>query len=53
LKNWVAVQEQYESYFCIVDLHAITVPQDPKVLRANVWEMAAIFVAVGLDPRDR
>ena len=50
LKNWVAVQEQYESYFCIVDLHAITVPQDPKVLRANVWEMAAIFVAVGLDP---
>src|ERR671917_2883325 len=50
LKNWVAVQEQYESYFCIVDLHAITVPQDPKILRANVWEMAAIFVAVGLDP---
>src|SRR5918994_1109073 len=50
LKNWVAVQEQYESYFCIVDLHAITVPQDPKVLRSNVREMAAIFVAVGLDP---
>ncbi|MBA3636780.1 MAG: tryptophan--tRNA ligase, partial [Rubrobacteraceae bacterium] len=50
LKNWVAVQEQYESYFCIVDLHAITVPQDPKVLRANVREMAAIFIAVGLDP---
>jgi tryptophanyl-tRNA synthetase len=50
LKNWVAVQEEYESYFCIVDLHAITVPQDPKVLRANVREMAAIFIAVGLDP---
>jgi tryptophanyl-tRNA synthetase len=50
LKTWVAVQEQYESYFCIVDLHAITVPQDPKVLRANVREMAAIFIAVGLDP---
>ena len=50
LKNWVAVQEQYESYFCIVDLHAITVPQDPKVLRSNVREMAAIFIAVGLDP---
>jgi tryptophanyl-tRNA synthetase len=50
LKNWVAVQEQYDSYFCIVDLHAITVPQDPKVLRSNVREMAAIFIAVGLDP---
>jgi tryptophanyl-tRNA synthetase len=50
LKNWVAVQEQYDSYFCIVDLHAITVPQDPKALRANVREMAAIFIAVGLNP---
>jgi tryptophanyl-tRNA synthetase len=50
LKNWVAVQEQYESFFCIVDLHAITVPQDPKVLRANVREMAAIFIAIGLEP---
>jgi tryptophanyl-tRNA synthetase len=50
LKNWVAVQEQYESYFCIVDLHALTLPQDPKVLRSNVREMAAIFIAVGLDP---
>ena len=44
------MQEEYESFFCIVDLHAITVPQDPKVLRANVREMAAIFIAVGLDP---
>jgi tryptophanyl-tRNA synthetase len=50
LRNWVSVQDDYESYFCIVDLHAITVPQDPKVLRANVREMAAIFLAVGLDP---
>jgi len=50
LKNWVALQDGYESYFCIVDLHAITVPQDPKILRANVREMAAIFLAVGLDP---
>jgi tryptophanyl-tRNA synthetase len=50
LKNWVTVQEEYESYFCIVDLHAITLPQDPKVLRANVREMAAIFMAVDLDP---
>ena len=50
LKNWVSLQDGYECYFCIVDLHALTVPQDPKVLRANVREMAAIFLAVGLDP---
>jgi tryptophanyl-tRNA synthetase len=50
LKNWVSLQDGYESYFCIVDLHALTVPQDPKALRANVREMAAIFIAVGLDP---
>ena len=50
LKNWVAIQDGYENYYCIVDLHALTVPQDPKVLRANVRELAAIFLAVGLDP---
>jgi tryptophanyl-tRNA synthetase len=50
LKNWVAVQDNYDSFFCIVDLHALTVPQDPKVLRKNVREMAALYVAVGLDP---
>ena len=50
LKNWVAMQDDYDCFFCIVDLHALTVPQDPKVLRANVREMAAIYVAVGLDP---
>ena len=50
LKNWVSVQDDYDSFFCIVDLHALTVPQDPKVLRANVREMAALYMAVGLDP---
>src|SRR3712207_5207240 len=50
LKNWVAIQDGYENYFCIVDLHALTVPQDPKVLRANVRELAAIVLAVGLEP---
>ena len=45
------MQNAYESYFCIVDLHAITVPQDPKILRANVREMAAVYLAVGLDPQ--
>jgi len=50
LKNWVSVQDDYDCFFCIVDLHALTTPQDPKVLRANVREMAALYVAVGLDP---
>jgi tryptophanyl-tRNA synthetase len=50
LKNWLSLQEDHESFFCIVDLHAITVPQDPKVLRYNVRELAAVFLAVGLDP---
>ena len=51
LKNWVALQDEYENYFCIVDLHAITVPQDPKVLRQKVREVAAIYLASGIDPR--
>ena len=50
LKNWVAIQDDYENYFCIVDLHAITVPQDPKVLRHKIREVAAIYLASGLDP---
>ena len=50
LKNWVSVQDDHYGFFCIVDLHALTVPQDPKVLRANVREMAALYIAVGLDP---
>jgi len=50
LRNWVSIQDEYDCYYCIVDLHAITVPQDPKVLRHNVRALAAIFIAVGLDP---
>ena len=50
LKNWVAMQDEYENYFCIVDLHAITVPQAPKVLRQKIREVAAIYLASGLDP---
>ena len=50
MKNWVSVQDDHDCFFCIVDLHALTVPQDPKVLRANVREMAALYMAVGLDP---
>ncbi|AHY45419.1 trpS: tryptophan--tRNA ligase [Rubrobacter radiotolerans] len=50
LKNWVAIQEENENFFCIVDLHALTVPQDPKVLSEKIREVAAIYLAVGLDP---
>jgi len=50
LKNWVSIQNEYENYFCIVDLHAITVPQEPKILRQKVREVAAMYLAAGLDP---
>lgn len=50
LKQWVLEQENYECYFCVVDLHAITVPQDPIKLRAKTREVAALYIAAGLDP---
>jgi len=50
LRNWVREQDRYENYFCIVDLHALTVPQDPEVLRAKTLEVAALYLASGLDP---
>src|SRR2546422_8581192 len=50
LRNWVALQNEYESFFCIVNLHAITVAQDPKVLAAKTLELARIYLAVGIDP---
>jgi len=50
LRNWVRDQDEFENYFCIVDLHALTVLPDPAKLRANVLELAALYVACGLDP---
>jgi tryptophanyl-tRNA synthetase len=50
LKNWVEIQNDYDNFFCIVDLHAITVPQDPKVLRRKIRELAALYLASGIDP---
>jgi tryptophanyl-tRNA synthetase len=50
LKNWVSIQDDYDNFYCIVDLHALTVPQDPKVLRHNVRETTAFYLAAGLDP---
>jgi tryptophanyl-tRNA synthetase len=50
LKNWVALQHEYESFFCIVNLHAITVSHDPKVLAESTRNLTRIYLAVGLDP---
>ncbi len=51
VKNWVRLQHDYESIFCIVDLHAITVYQDPAALRAKIVELAGLFLAAGIDPK--
>ncbi|MFN2530444.1 MAG: tryptophan--tRNA ligase [Pyrinomonadaceae bacterium] len=51
LRNWVALQHEYESFFCIVNLHAITLPQDPKLLAEKTKELARIYLAVGIDPK--
>ncbi|CEG26104.1 tryptophanyl-tRNA synthetase [Bacillus sp. B-jedd] len=50
LKQFVELQEDYNCYFCIVDQHAITVPQDRLELRKNIRSLAALYLAVGLDP---
>jgi tryptophanyl-tRNA synthetase len=51
LKNWVRIQHEYQCIFCIVDLHAVTAFQDPAQLRAKIAEIAAIYLAAGIDPR--
>lgn len=50
IQQWVQNQEKYENFFCVVDLHAITVPHDPAELRKNTIEMAAMYLAAGIDP---
>jgi tryptophanyl-tRNA synthetase len=50
LKNWVALQDEYESFYCIVNLHAITLPQDPATLRQKTRDLARIYLAAGIDP---
>lgn len=50
LKNWVALQDEYEAYYCIVNLHAITLPQDPASLRQKTLDLARIYLAAGVDP---
>src|SRR5829696_7257868 len=50
LKNWVALQDEYEAFYCIVNLHAITLPQDPATLRQKTLDLARIYLAAGIDP---
>ena len=50
IKNWVELQDEYNCFYCIVDLHAITVPQIPKDLRKNTLEVLALYLACGIDP---
>jgi tryptophanyl-tRNA synthetase len=51
LKNWVRIQNDYECIFCIVDLHAVTIYQEPAELRKKIIEIAALYLAAGIDPK--
>jgi tryptophanyl-tRNA synthetase len=50
IRNWALEQDDYDNIFCVVDLHAITVPQDPATLDRRIRELAKIYIACGLDP---
>ena len=50
IKNFVSLQNDHECIYCVVDMHAITVKQDPKILKSNILEVAAAFVASGINP---
>jgi len=50
LKNWAKIQYDYESIYCIVDLHAVTLYQEPKELRQKIEELAGMLLAIGIDP---
>ena len=51
IRHWAAEQDLYDNIFCVVNLHAITVPQDPDELRDNTRQLAAVLLACGLDPK--
>ena len=49
IRNWVEIQQQYDNFFFFADLHAITVPHDPKTLAANTYNLAAVYLACGIN----
>ena len=51
VKNWVDRQDAYENIFCVVNSHAITIPQDPKVLKEKTYELCAMLLACGINPQ--
>lgn len=51
IKNWVKLQDEFDSIFCVVDMHAITVPQNPEELKKKTLEVAKIYLASGIDPK--
>jgi len=52
LKNWIDLQKDYHTYFCIVDLHAITVFQEPEKLQKNTLDLAKLYIASGINPEE-
>ena len=53
IRNWVKLQDDYECLFCVVDLHAITVWQEPEKLRQSTRDVAAALIAAGVDPKEQ
>ncbi len=51
IRHWAAMQDRFDCIFCIVDMHAITVPQDPQVLKAKSREVSGLLIAAGIDPK--
>jgi tryptophanyl-tRNA synthetase len=49
IRNWVEIQDQFDNYFCVVDLHAITVPHNPATLANDTYTIAALYLACGID----
>jgi tryptophanyl-tRNA synthetase len=50
MRNWAAIQDEYDCIYCLVDLHAITVPQDPHELKSKIRELGGLLFSVGIDP---
>lgn len=51
IKQWLEIEKKYQSLFCVVDYHALTLPQNPQILREKILETAKIYLACGLDPQ--
>ena len=53
LKNWLTLQDEFETFYCVVDLHSITVRQDPAELRSRARKLLTLYIAAGLDPEKK